>query len=77
MTGKGMELVDTMVRRKINLACVQETKWVGAKAKEIDGFKLYYTGVERNRNGVGIMVDKSLKDCVTSVVRKEDRIILV
>jgi hypothetical protein len=46
LTGKGRELVDTMVRRRVNIACVQETKWVGEKAREIEntGFKLYYTG---------------------------------
>ena len=54
LTGKTMELVDCMVRRKIGIICLQETKWVGEKAKEIEntGYKLYYTGLDRNRNGV-------------------------
>ncbi|KAL4359122.1 hypothetical protein AHAS_Ahas08G0045800 [Arachis hypogaea] len=40
-----MEVVETMIRRKINIMCLQETKWVGAKARELDtsGFKLWYT----------------------------------
>ena len=40
--GKFRELVDTAVRRRVNILCVQETKWKGQKAKEVDntGFKL-------------------------------------
>ncbi|KAL5146330.1 Craniofacial development protein 2 [Glycine soja] len=29
LTGKSMEIVDVMVRRKINFMCLQETKWTG------------------------------------------------
>jgi Reverse transcriptase (RNA-dependent DNA polymerase) len=79
LTGKLRELADTFVRRKVNIACLQETKWVGEKSKEVEGsgFKLWYTGAERNKNGVGIMVDRSLRDEVVEVKRNGDRIILV
>ena len=79
LTGKLRELVDTAIRRRVNILCVQETKWMGQKAKEVEntGFKLWYTGTERNRNGVGILIDKSLKDGVVDVRRQGDRIILV
>ena len=56
MTGKSREIADIMHRRKIMIACVQETKWKGSKAKEIgEGFKLYYHGICRARNGIGII----------------------
>ena len=73
------ELVDTAIRRRVNILCVQETKWMGQKAKEVEntGFKLWYTGTERNRNGVDILIDKSLKNGVVDVRRQGDRIILV
>jgi len=29
LTGKLRELVDTAVRRRVNILCVQETKWKG------------------------------------------------
>ena len=29
------ELMDTMTRRKIDIMCLQETKWIGDKAREI------------------------------------------
>ncbi|KAH1232354.1 Craniofacial development protein 2 [Glycine max] len=77
LTGKSMEIVDVMVRRKINFMCLQETKWTGEKAKELDnsGFKLWYTGKIRSRNGVGIIVDKEWKKDVVDVRRVGDRII--
>ena len=77
LTGKLRELADTFIRRRIQIACLQETKWVGEKAKEVDDtdFKLWYTGSERSRNGVGIMIDKSLRDGVVNIKRKGDRII--
>ncbi|KAI8538489.1 hypothetical protein RHMOL_Rhmol09G0107800 [Rhododendron molle] len=79
LTGTTRELVDTMLRRRISIACLQEIKWVGEKAREIEdtGYKLYYTGKDRHRNGVGIVVDKHLKDSVDTLTRKGDRIILV
>jgi exonuclease III len=79
LTGKLRELVDTTVRRRVNILCVQETKWKGQKAKEVDntGFKLWYIGATSNRNGVGVLIDKSIKDGVVEVRRQGDRIILV
>lgn len=64
-----------MACRKINILCLQETRWVGEKAKEIDGFKLWYTGKVSTRNGVGIIVDREWKMNVAEVKRIEDRII--
>ncbi|CAN6703671.1 unnamed protein product [Malus baccata var. baccata] len=31
-----MEVVEVMVRRRINIMCLQETKWVGLKAKDLE-----------------------------------------
>jgi len=73
------ELVDAAIRRRVNILCVQETKWKGQKAKAVEdtGFKLWYTGVTPGRNGVGILIDRSLKDGVVEVRRQNDRIILI
>jgi len=35
---------------------------VGAKAREADGYKLWYSGLSKVRNGVGILVKKELVD---------------
>ena len=37
---KSIELVKVLYVYKINIACIQETKWVDAKAEDIDGYKL-------------------------------------
>jgi hypothetical protein len=42
------ELVDIAIRRRVNILCVQETKWMCQKAKEVENtdFKLWYTEKE-------------------------------
>jgi hypothetical protein len=42
-----------------------------------NGFKLWYTYTTANKNGVGIVLDKSLKDEVVDIKRQGDMIILV
>ncbi|XP_047028785.1 craniofacial development protein 2-like [Helicoverpa zea] len=78
MTGRARELADVLKRRRINVACLQETKWKGTKAREIgEGYKFYYCGSDGKRNGVGIVLDKNLKESVIDVKRVNDRIIVV
>ncbi|XP_052738878.1 craniofacial development protein 2-like, partial [Bicyclus anynana] len=78
MTGKGRELADVLERRRVNIACLQETRWKGSKAREIGmGFKFFYCGSDGKRNGVGVVLDNELKKCVTDVNRVNDRIIVV
>ncbi|KAK3549540.1 hypothetical protein QTP86_003633 [Hemibagrus guttatus] len=55
--GKGRELADMMERRRVDILCVQETRWKGSKARSIGaGFKLFYYGVDSKRNGVGVVL---------------------
>jgi exonuclease III len=63
--------------RRVNILCVHETKWTGQKAKEVENtsFKLWYTGKEQSKNGVGILIDKSLKNEIVAVRRQGDTII--
>jgi exonuclease III len=77
--GKLREIVDTMIRRRVNILYIQETEWKEQKVKELEdtGFKLYYTCTMTNKNGVGIVLDKSLKDRVVDIKRQGDKIILV
>jgi hypothetical protein len=44
---------------------------------EDTGFKLWYTDTTSTKNGVGIVLDKSLKDGVVDIKHQGDRIILV
>ena len=57
--------------------CLQGTKCVGTKAKELDtsGFKLWYIGKVRAKKGVNIIVDKTWKNNVVKVKRIGDQIL--
>jgi len=79
LTGRLAELVNAMIRRNVSILFVQETKWVGEKAKIIEpwGYKLWYTSRDKNRNGVGVIIDKQLLEDVVEVRRKGDRILLI
>jgi exonuclease III len=79
LTGKLREILDTIIRRRVNILYVQEMKWKEQKAKEVEdtGFKLWYTGTTANKNGVDIVLDKSLKDGVVDIKRQGDMTILV
>ena len=35
MTGKAMEIADVLRRRKVDIACVQDVKWKGSKARNV------------------------------------------
>jgi exonuclease III len=77
--GKLRELVDIMIRRRVNILCVQETKWNGQHAKEVEdtGFKLWYTGNTSTKNGVDIALDKNLMDEVVDIKRQWGMVILM
>ncbi|KAK3535468.1 hypothetical protein QTP70_016891 [Hemibagrus guttatus] len=75
MTGKGRELADMMERRKVDILCVQETRWKGSKARSIGaGFKLFYYGVDSKRNGVGVVLKEEFVRNVLEVKRLSDRV---
>ena len=58
--GEGRELADMMERRKVDVQCLQETKWKGSKARNIGGgCKLFYNGGNGKRNGIWIVVRRS------------------
>ncbi|XP_042495185.1 craniofacial development protein 2-like [Macadamia integrifolia] len=77
LTGKSMELIDVMRGRMINIICIQETRWKGKKGKALDDFKLWYLGDHSHRGGVGIIVDKDLKNDLVDVRRVGDMIIAI
>ncbi|KAK3537270.1 hypothetical protein QTP70_007006 [Hemibagrus guttatus] len=75
MTGKDRELADMMERRKVDILCVQETRWKGSKAHSIGaGFKLFHYGVDSKRNGVGVVLKEKFVRNVLEVKRVSDRV---
>lgn len=60
------------------MACIQETKWKGSKARDIgDGYKLLYHGTTNGRNGVAVAVAEHLRDKIILVERLSDRLISI
>ncbi|KAL6579357.1 hypothetical protein OROMI_009573 [Orobanche minor] len=79
LTGRAAEIGEVMKRMRIHIMCLQEIKWVGEKARVLApwGYKLWYSGKARSRNGVGIVIDKEMIDDVVEVSRKSDRIMSI
>ena len=74
MTGMGRELADMLERRKVDILCVQETRWKGSKARNIGGsYKLFHHGVSGQKNGVGIILKERFINSVLEVSRVSDR----
>ncbi|KAK3536381.1 hypothetical protein QTP86_008856 [Hemibagrus guttatus] len=70
-----VELADMMERRKVDILCVQETRWKGSKARSIGaGFKLFYYGVDSKRNEVGVVLKEEFVRNVLEVKRVSDRV---
>ncbi|KAK2891998.1 hypothetical protein Q8A73_017663 [Channa argus] len=64
-----------MQRRKVDILCVQGTRWKGSKARSLGaGFKLFYHGSDRWRNGVGVILKEELVRNVLEVIRVSDRL---
>ncbi|XP_057535467.1 uncharacterized protein LOC130813643 [Amaranthus tricolor] len=59
------------------VACVQETRWKGQKAKGIKGYKLWYASSDDRRNRVGILVSNDILKQLVELTRCNDRIMLV
>ena len=43
----------------------------------MDGYKLWYSGVLRGKNGVSILVDSHLRESVVEVRRVNDRLMTI
>ena len=78
MTGKGREVVDVMERQKVEILCIQDTKWKGNSARQMgNGYKLLYSGSNTKANEVGIIMNKDMADKVVEVERYSDMIMRV
>ena len=76
MTGKGREVADLMERRRVDILCVQETRWKGKRARCIGGgYKMWYCGSGNKKNGVGIILKKEHVNRVVELWRVSERII--
>jgi exonuclease III len=84
MTNRTMEVTETLSKWKVDVCCVQETRWKGAGARifstgtdstEDGSYKFYWHGGENGKAGVGILVKMNWAEKVVEVKRVNDRLI--
>ena len=81
LKGRVCEVVGTLSRRKVDLCCVQETRYRGGHCLIITGkdsrYKLFWSGNSKGTAGVGVFVAEKWIEKVFEVKRVSDWIILV
>ncbi|XP_070033046.1 uncharacterized protein [Nicotiana tomentosiformis] len=77
LMGKSIEFAKILRKRRVNIACVRETRWVGSRARIVDNYKLWYSGVRKGKNRVDILVDGELRELVVEVRWVNDRLMTI
>ena len=89
MTGKDGEMVEILKKRKIQLCCMQETKWKGKNQKTLGEYKFYWKGQDESNGGgkgrkktvaeagVGIMLNRTLVENVIDVIGISERLMIM
>ncbi|XP_063865377.1 craniofacial development protein 2-like [Scylla paramamosain] len=80
MTGRSREVADLMKRRKINILCVQDTRWRGNKA--IDNWEMgtssfFSRANKEGREGVGVVLNAEWKKHMVNVNRCSNRVMSI
>ncbi|XP_071740006.1 uncharacterized protein [Rutidosis leptorrhynchoides] len=68
---------DTLLKSRVDILCVQETRWRGEEAVDIDDDRLWFSGSRVARNGVRIFIGPLYKDNIVGVDSCSDRIMAV
>ena len=70
MERRGVEVVEMMQRRRLEVLCVQETRWKGDRARRlVGGYKLLHVGGDVSSNGMGVSVLEEISKQVVRVQR--------
>ena len=81
LRGRVCEVVETLSLRKVDVCCIQETRYSGGYCRIIKGkdtrYKLYWSRNDKDTAGVGVFVAEDWTEKVLEVQRVSDRIILV
>jgi len=81
LTGRSGELVEALAERRMDVACVQETRWRGSGCRFFGAigirYKLFWMGSKAKTDGVGIFVAEKWADSVISVERHSERLLVL
>ena len=75
LVGRGRELMAMLTKRKIDMCCIQEVRHRNQGCTNVGGddkYKLWYSGGQEKKNGVGILTRADLADNVIEVHRYDD-----
>ena len=76
--GKLEVIKQKMARVNVDILGISELKWIGMGEFNSDGHYIYYCGQESlRRNGVAIIVNKTVQNAVLGCSLKNDRMISV
>ena len=77
LVGKSRQVIEMLARRKVDVCCIQETRYKNKGCTVIgsnnEKYKLWYSGDQAGEHGVGIIVKHELADDVIEVVRYDSR----
>ena len=81
LRGRVCEVVETLSSRKVDVCCIQETRYHGGNCPTIKGmdtrYKLFWLGNDKGTAGIGVFAAEEWIEKVFEVQRLSDRIILV
>ena len=81
MCGRASVVVETIGRRRIDICCVQESRWEGCPARLISAkdfkYKFIWSGDNSDFGGVGVLLNENWTDKVISVVKLNLRIMFI
>ena len=81
MRGRASEVVKTIGRTRIDLCCIQESRWKGCTARLISAkgfkYKFIWSGDNSGFRGVGVLLNENWIDKVISVARLNHRIMSI
>ena len=82
LSGKSGEICEELGKRKIDICCLQETRWKGSGTRVISGkcvnYKLFWSGAkDEAQAGVGIMLAEKWSDKVIEVKRISSRLMSI
>ena len=76
MSGRANEVVE-MLKRKVDVCFLQETRWRGGSARKIEGkyslYKFFWSDDKSGFGGVGVMLAEKWIEAVLSVKRLNNR----
>ncbi|ESO01778.1 hypothetical protein HELRODRAFT_160940 [Helobdella robusta] len=81
LTGRSMEIAEMLKRKRIDICCLQETRWKSNgvchiyRNTEKENYKLFWNSQKTTKNAVGIFVREPLAEKVLDIKRINSRLI--